>query len=421
MLENKQPSYDYYNLVIIAVLGFSSGLPLALTGATLQAWLAEKHVNIITIGMLGLVTQPYVYKFLWAPLLDRFALPFLGYRTGWILLMQLLLALMFFIVSFCDPIAAPLTLALLAFVIALLSATQDIAFDAYRTELLSENERGIGSVVYVYGYRIALIVSGGGALLLSYYVGWQVTYIAMAVIMALCCFATLMARDPRVVHNTSGGIKAVVVDPFMEFFNRNNAVLLLLLIVTYKLGEAFAMSLTTPFLIQVLHFTTKDIGIVVKTFGTIATLVGLTVGGSIINRLGLYYSLLCFGLLHTLTNCLYLWLLAVGHNYFVMALTIMVEQFSGGLGTAALMVLLMSICNTKFTATQFALFSALASLGRVYVAPISGFMVDAYGWELFYIFSVIICLPSLVILRILKPQILNEKELGRDDGLARSY
>jgi PAT family beta-lactamase induction signal transducer AmpG len=402
MFFNKNNTINYRNILIIAILGFSSGLPLSLTGAALQGWLAEENIDIITIGMLGLVSQPYIFKFIWAPLLDRFALPILGYRTGWIFITQLGLVFAILGLSFSDPNQALFNLALFALLISFLSATQDIAFDAYRTELLAEQERGIGSVVYVYGYRIAMIVSSGGSFLLSYYIGWQSTFIIIATLMALCSLVTLIAKEPIRVNVKPKSLYEVVIEPFYEFIARPKAIYLLLLIITYKLGEAFAMALTTPFLIQTLHFTTQDVGLISKTMGVIATLIGLSIGGVLINRLGLYYSLMWFGIFQALTNILYYWLAIVGHNYFVMAFTILSDQFSGGLATAALMVLLMTICNQKYTATQFALLSALSSLGRVYVVPISGYIVDSYGWENFFLFSVVMCLPGLICLRLLK-------------------
>lgn len=399
---NKNTVINYKNIIIIALLGFSSGLPLSLTGAALQAWLSEEKINIITIGMLGLVSQPYIFKFIWAPLLDRCTLPILGFRTGWIFITQLGLVFSIINLSFSDPTGSILNLALVALLISFLSATQDIAFDAYRTELLSEKERGIGSVAYVYGYRTGMIASSGGALLLSYYIGWHITFIIIAVIMGLCSLVTLIAPEPKRQDIKPKTLYEIVIEPFTEFIMRSKAIYLLLLIVTYKLGEAFSMALTTPFLIQALNFTTQDVGFISKTMGVVATLFGISVGGVLINRLGLYYSLFWFGILQAITNLMYYWLAVVGHNYFVMAFTILTDQFSGGLGTAALMVLLMTICNKKYTATQFALLSALASLGRVGVAPISGYLVAGYGWENFFLFSVVMSLPGLFFLRLLK-------------------
>lgn len=401
----QKPNISPFNLFIITVLGFSSGLPLALTGTTLQGWLAEENIDIITIGMFGLVTQPYVFKFLWAPVLDRFALPILGFRTGWIFATQLGLVISIICIAFCDPELSILTLASIALLIAFLSATQDIAFDAYRTELLSEDERGYGSVFYVYGYRIAMIVSGGGALLLSYYIGWRTTYLIMAVLIGLCSIITLIAIEPKRISKKAHTMYEVIVEPFQEFITRSKAIYLLLLLITYKLGEAFAMALTTPFLIQTLNFTTQDVGLISKTMGVIATLIGLSIGGGLINRLGLYHSLLWFGILQAITNFLYYWLAIIGHNYFAMAFTILFDQFSAGLATSAFMVLLMTICNQKYTATQFALFTVLSSLGRVYVLPVSGYFVANFGWEVFYLFSVVMCLPGLVLLYLLKDEV----------------
>ena len=392
------------NLLIVTILGFSSGLPLALTGTALQAWLAEANIDIVTIGLFGLVSQPYAFKFLWAPILDRFALPLLGYRTGWIFVTQIGLVLTVFALAFNNPQFSIQNMALLSLAIAFLSATQDIAFDAYRTELLSAEERGTGSVFYVYGYRAAMLVSGGGSLLLSYHVGWQSTYIFMAIILGLCSIVTLVAKEPERKHKAPSSLREVVIEPFMEFMTRQKAVILLLFIITYKLGEAFALALTTPFLIKYLGFTTQDVGLIFKTIGVFATLLGLSVGGVLLNRLGLYRGLLWFGILQAITNFLYYLLAVVGHNYIMMAVTILADQFSAGLCTAAFMVLLMTVCNQKYTATQFALLSSIASVARIYVAPASGYLVAMIGWELFFLFSVVMCAPGLLFLRLLKHQ-----------------
>lgn len=390
------------NLIIITLLGFSSGLPLALSGTALQAWLAEENVNIITIGLMSLVSQPYIFKFLWAPALDRFELPILGFRTGWIFVTQLCLAAAIFMMAFCDPKFSISNMACLALIIAFLSATQDIAYDAYRTELLTVEERGPGSVYYVYAYRAAMLVSGGGSMIMSAHIGWQMTFMIMAGLMILCSLVTLIANEPAREQKKPATLSEVVVEPFLEFLTRNKAVWLLLLILTYKIGEAFALALTTPFLIQGLGFTVSDVGWIFKTVGVFATLLGLSVGGFLLNKLGLYNSLFWFGILQAVTNLLYYFLAIVGHNYPMMAFTILSDQFSAGLCTAALMVLLMSVCNQKYTATQFALLTSLTSIGRIAVPPISGYMVASVGWEMFFLFSVVMCAPGLIFLRFLK-------------------
>ena len=419
LINRLKVTFSNKHYLIVFLLGFASGLPLLLTLGTLQAWYAESKVDIVTIGFLGLVSIPYTFKFLWAPVLDRFKFPifgkFLGLRRGWIFFSQLALAVFLIAMSLCDPINYPGILAFFAVIVAFMSATQDIAFDAYRTEILKEEERGLGSVIYVYGYRIALVFSGSVALIISYHFGWMVSYLLMAFIMGCCLIVTYYADEPDRLYTKYNeknnykkefDINKVVIDPFREFILRDKSVLLLLVLLTYKLGEAFSVSLQTPFFIQALGFTTEEIGYVSKTCTTIATLVGISIGGGIINSLGLYRSLFLFGVLQAVTNLLYIWMLIVGHNLWVMGVTVFFDQFAGGLGTAAFMVLIMILCNKKYTATQFALLSALAAVGRVYVSPISGYIVDWYGWYNLFYCSFVISLPCLLFLFLTKDNII---------------
>jgi len=419
IIDRLKITFSNKHYLIVFLLGFASGLPLLLTMGTLQAWYAEAKVDIVTIGFLGLISTPYTFKFLWAPILDRFRVPilgsYLGLRRGWIFFSQVALVLFLIAMSFCDPIDYPGMLAFFAVIVAFMSATQDISFDAYRTEILKEEERGVGSVIYVYGYRIALVLSGSVALIISYHFSWMVSYLLMAFVMACCLFVTYFADEPNRLDQDSNeqnnnkkefDVNKVVIEPFKEFILRDKSVLLLLVLLTYKLGEAFSVSLQTPFFIQALGFTTEEIGYVSKTCTTIATLVGISIGGGIINSLGLYRSLFLFGVLQAITNLLYIWMLIVGHNLWVMGATVFFDQFAGGLGTAAFMVLIMVLCNKKYTATQFALLSALASVGRVYVSPISGYIVDWYGWYNLFYFSFAISLPCLLFLFLTKNNII---------------
>jgi PAT family beta-lactamase induction signal transducer AmpG len=407
---------NYYNLVIITILGFSSGLPLGLTGTALQAWMADSGIDIVTIGMLGLVTQPYVYKFLWAPLLDRYNLVpksfkfiKLGFRTSWILSTQILLAITIIYISFLDPISSPRILAVVALLIAFLSATQDIAYDAYRTELLQEHERGLGAALTTYGYRAAMLLSGGGSLLLSSYLGWQKTYALMGCLVLIVAICTLFALEPKRESPKAKTLNEVLIEPLLEFITRPYALLVLGLLITYKISEAYALALNTAFLIKHLHFSAKDVGIYSKILGFIATLIGVGIGGGLLNKLGLYRSLLYFGIMQALTNLLYWWLSIVGRDYLVLGVTIFVDQIFSGMATAAFMVLLMTLCNQKYTATQFALLSALSAFARVYVSPSSGYLVEILGWEMYYIFTCLVALPSLIILRLLKKPIMNHQ------------
>ena len=384
----------------LLVLGFASGLPLALTSGTLQAWATVDGVSLQNIGFLTLAGTAYTLKFLWAPLVDRYAPPILGRRRGWVFICQLLLALCIALMGLYTPAANLGVLAVLAILVAFLSATQDIAFDAYSTDVLRNEERAAGAAVKVLGYRLAMIVSGGLALVLADTVlGWGNTYMLMGGFMALCAVATLIAPEPEVSVAAPRTLAQAVVEPLVEFFNRPGAWALLLLIVLYKLGDAFAGALSTTFLIRGAGFSSAEVGAVNKIFGLAATIVGALAGGALMTRLGLYRSLLWFGLLQAVSNFGY-WVLAVtpAHLYS-MGLVVAVENLCGGLGTAAFVALLMALCNRSFSATQFALLSALSAVGRTYLAgPLTPVLVAWMGWPGFFVVTVFIALPGIWLL-----------------------
>lgn len=388
-------------------LGFASGLPLALTGGTLQAWATVRNVSLQSIGFLTLVGTAYTLKFLWAPLIDRYAPPWLGRRRGWMLLMQLLLGLAIMGMGQLSPASALPQLALLAVVVAVLSATQDIAFDAYSTDVLRSEERGAGAAVKVLGYRIAMIVSGGLALVLAdSWLGWGHTYVLMGVLMLACMAATLWAPEPESPAAAPGNLGQALAEPFSEFFGRSGAVGLLLLIVLYKLGDAFAGALSTTFLIRAAGYTATQVGTVNKVLGLAATIAGALAGGSIMARWGLYRSLMAFGLLQAVSNLGY-WLISVSPNHlWLMAAGVGVENLCGGLGTAAFVGLLMALCNHEFSATQFALLSALSAVGRTYLAgPLTPTLVEHLGWPGFFLATVAISVPGLLLLRAYRARI----------------
>ncbi len=384
----------------LLVLGFASGLPLALTGGTLQAWATLDGVSLQNIGFLTLIGSAYTLKFLWAPLVDRYSFPFLGRRRSWILLTQLALAACIAAMGIYSPGDQLLPLAMLAVVVAFLSATQDIAFDAYSTDVLRSEERAAGAAVKVLGYRLAMIVSGGLALVLAdQWLGWHNTYFVMGGLMAVCALATVLAPEPEVVTAAPRSLAVAVVEPLAEFFRRRGAVTILLLIVLYKLGDAFAGALSTTFLLRGAGFTGTEVGAVNKVFGLAATIVGALAGGSIMARLGLYRSLMWFGVLQAVSNFGY-WLLAITPPHlYSMAAIIMLENLCGGLGTAAFVALLMALCRQEFSATQFALLSALSAVGRTYLAgPLTPPLVEALGWPGFFVVTVGIAIPGLVLL-----------------------
>ncbi|HEY8354535.1 MAG TPA: MFS transporter [Methylophilaceae bacterium] len=392
-------------VAVVCLLGFSSGLPLALTGGTLQAWMTVSGVDLATIGIFTLVGMPYTWKFLWAPFMDRFVPPFLGRRRGWIAILQMLLGLCIAAMGAMNPATMPWALAALALMVAFISASQDVVFDAYRADVLRPEERGIGAAVSVLGYRVAMLVSGALALILSDRIGWQNTYWLMAALMIAALGATLLGPEPEAKVTPPRTLAEAVVEPLREFFARQGAWLLLLLIVLYKLGDAFAGSLTTAFLIRGVEFTATEVGAINKGMGLAATLIGVVFGGVLMARLGLFRSLLVFGVLQAISNLTFMWLASIGKDYAVMVLAVGFENLAGGMGTAAFVALLMAMCDKRFTASQFALLSALAAVGRVYVGPASGFMVDAIGWVAFFGFTFLMALPGLLLLVLMRRSI----------------
>ena len=398
----------------LLVLGFASGLPLALTSGTLQAWATVEGVPLQEIGFLTLVGTAYTIKFLWAPFVDRFAPPVLGRRRGWMLVTQLLLALAIMAMGTLSPSSTLMALAVLAVLVAFLSATQDIAFDAYCTDVLRKDERGAGAAIRVMGYRLAMIASGGLALIMAdQWIGWGNTYMVMGGLMLLCALATLWAPEPEHIARPPRTLREAVNEPLREFFMRRGAMEVLLLIVLYKLGDAFAGALSTTFLIRGAGFTPTEVGTVNKVLGLAATIIGALAGGSLMARWGLYRSLMAFGLLQAVSNLAY-WLIAVSpKNLWLMATGVGIENLCGGLGTASFVGLLMALCHQRFSATQFALLSALSAVGRTYLAgPLTPPLVEYLGWPGFFLLTVAIALPGLVLLRKLRGTIETMEKQG---------
>ncbi len=394
--------YTSPRVLPLLILGFASGLPLALVSGTLQAWATVENVSLTEIGFLTLVGSAYTLKFLWAPLIDRYAPPFMGRRRGWILVTQLMLAASIAAMGFFSPGVNLTALALLAVWVAFLSATQDIAFDAYCTDVLQAQERAAGAAVKVMGYRLAMIVSGGLALILAdRWLGWSNTYFLMGFFMALCALVTLVSPDPQEQSRPPRSLSEAVVAPLADFFSRPGAWSVLALIVLYKLGDAFAGALSTTFLIRAAGFSLSEVGTINKVFGLAATVVGALMGGAIMARLGLYRALMIFGILQAVSNLGY-WLIAIetAPSMWLMGFVVGLENLCGGLGTAAFVALLMALCNRTYSATQFALLSALSAVGRTYLAgPLTPVLVESLGWPGFFICTVFIAVPGLLMLR----------------------
>jgi MFS transporter, PAT family, beta-lactamase induction signal transducer AmpG len=396
------------NLAVILLLGFSSGLPIALVGSTLQAWMTVEGVNLATIGLITLIGVPYTWKFLWAPTMDRFVPPFLGRRRGWLVVTQGAIIAGLAAMAFCSPRTEIVVLASLALFVAFMSASQDIAVDAYRTDVATAEQRGIVSALNVLGYRLAMITSGALALVLAAGsgwiggLGWQNTYLVMAGLMGIGVIAALWGREPQVAAPPPRTLQAAFVEPLREFFSRPGAWVMLALIVLYKLGDAFAVSLSTAFLIRGVGFSPDDVGYVNKGMGLGATIFGVLLGGGLMVRLGLYRSLMLFGILQAVSNLAYMWLALAGKSYPVLIVAVGVDNLAGGMGTAAFVALLMAMCDHRFTATQYALLSALSAVGRVYVGPAAGYMTDpaylALSWPVFFFVTFVVALPGLALL-----------------------
>lgn len=398
-------------LVMTLVLGFASGLPLALSTGTLQAWLTVEGVDLKTLGWLTLLGLPYTYKFAWAPLLDRYRLPMGSWgarRKGWLVILLLGMSLVLLGMSRQTPSADVHSLwgvASLAFALVLLSASFDIVFDAWRAESLTEAQRGLGAAWSVIGYRLAMLTSGGLALMLAdLYLGFGGVYLVMAVLCAALAVAAAFAPEPSQTPLPRSLVRAVV-DPFREFFSRKGALLILLTIVLYKLGDAFAGSLSTAFLIRGAGFSPAEVGAVNKGVGLVATLVGGLAGGLLMARIKLWEALLLFGILQAITNLGFWWLAAFPADLLGMTAVVLLENLAGGMGTAAFVALLMTLCDVRYTATQFALLSALASIGRVVVGPIAGITATDWGWPTFFLFSTAAALPGLVMLVLIRKRL----------------
>ncbi len=384
-------------MAVLLALGFSSGLPLALTGDTLQAWLKLSGMKVETIGLLGLVGLPYALKFVWAPVMDRFAIPLLGRRRGWLLVTQLLLMAGIGLLGMQSPEKSVTRVAILALVVAFLSASQDIVFDAYRTDLLDEDERGPGVAVTVTGYRAAMIVSAAGALMLARVLPWAKVYLLMAMAMGVGLIATLFAPEPKRKVAAPESLVAAVVDPLVQFLRASNGLLILGFVVLFKLPDVMAGAMSQVFLLDIGH-TAFEIGSIRQGLGLAVTIVGAVVGGGLTTRMGLRRSLWLFALLQTASNAGFLMLSFTGRNYPVMVSVIVVENFCAGLVTAGFTAFLMSRCDVRYSATQFALLSSLMALTRVLGGAPTGFIVHYLGWPWFFFTTIVAGAPGIVLL-----------------------
>ena len=394
--------YGEPRLVAILFMGFASGLPLALTGSTLAIWLKESGVTLTAIGLFALVGIAYNVKFLWAPVVDRIAIPYLtrrlGRRRSWALVIETALVVALLVMGACDPVLDPWRVAAAAAAVAFLSASQDIVIDAYRVELLAASEQGAGAAATQTGYRIGMIASGAGALYIAGAFGWFAAYATMAALVLVGMIAVLMTREPLPPARRRGDVlRSAIIDPFTDFAQRNWWLAILIFVVLYKLGDALAGVMSNPFYIT-LGFSKEEIAGIAKVFGAGASIAGLAMGGILVLRLGVLPALLAAGVLQMLANLMYVVQLWAGHATGMLALTIAVENVTGGMGSAAFVAYLSRLCSPAYTATQYALLSALAATARTVLASSGGWFAQRLGWEPFFVAATAACLPGLLLL-----------------------
>jgi MFS transporter, PAT family, beta-lactamase induction signal transducer AmpG len=384
-------------MLVALLMGFACGLPLLLTISVLQAWMKEEGVDLTVIGMMALVGLPYTLKFLWAPFLDRFTLPFLGRRRGWLLIFQVALILSISGLGLTDPANNPWMVAFAAFLVTFFSASQDIVVDAYRREDFPDEELGLASSLYINGYRVGMLLASGGGLIMADHMPFSSVYLIMAACMLPGLVTTLLAHEPKITHGTPSSMREAVFDPMVEYFSRQGAIWILAFILFYKIGDTMAGAMTTPFYLDI-GFSKTEIGTVVKLFGFWATIAGALIGGVLMLRLGINRSLWVFGFLQATSTACFAILARIGHSVAVLSGVIAFENLSSGMGTAAYAAFMASITNKKFTATQYALLTSLMGIPRVVASAPTGFFAKNLGWESFFIVCTLIAVPGMLLL-----------------------
>lgn len=384
-------------MAVSFAMGVSCGLPLLLTMGVLQAWMTEEKVDLTWVGMITLVQIPYSWKFLWAPVLDRFTPPLLGRRRGWLLIAQALLAVAIAALGFSDPVGRPVTMVASAMLVAFFSATQDLVVDAYRREDLPDAELGLGSSYYVYGYRVGMWAASGGGLILSDHMPFGRVYLIMAAGMLFGMAVTLLAPEPRVEAPPPRTLKEAMWRPLADVFAREGAGGILAFILLYKIGDTMAAAIATPFYLE-LGFSKSEIGAVVKLFGSWATIGGAVLGGVVMLRLGIHRSLWVFGILQAVSTAGFAALARAGANLTALAAVIGFESVTGGMGTSAFVAFMASLTDRRFTATQYALLTSIMGLPRVVASAPTGFAAKHLGWEVFFVVCTLAAVPGLMLL-----------------------
>ena len=384
-------------MLIMLLTGYSAGFPLLLIGSTLQAWMTNEGVDLTAIGLVSLLGLPYVLKFIWAPLLDRYQLPFLGRRRGWMILFQALIACCIFGLSLTNPKSDLMMVSFWSFLIAFFSASQDIVLDAYRREILPDEELGLGSSLYVNGYRLAMLVSGAFALYLADQMPWKMVYQWLAILMLPSLLFTFIAPKESRHIAIPANLKEAVVGPLVDFFKRPGAWIMLLFILMYKVGDSMASNMTTPFILDI-GYSKTDIATVAKSFGMAATILGGVLGGALMLKYNMKWSLTTFGILQAVSTLGFALLPKMEVGFVSLAQVIAFENLASGMGTAAYAAYMASLTNKQFTATQYALLTALMGVPRVILASPTGYMSKIMGWESFFVACTLFAIPGLLLL-----------------------
>ncbi len=370
--------------IIVFFLGFSSGVPLALVSSTLQAWFADTGMSVVATGCLSLLSFPYVYRFLWAPILDRFSLcSNFGKRRSWMLAMQVLLLLGFNLLAWCSPKTSPSLMICLSFIIACISATQDTVIDAHRTEYLHEAEFGLGASLAMSGYRIAMLITGGFALVIASVWGWAITYRIMGALMVFGILVTFWSPEPSRASHSQHTLLDIFRGPLKSLMRKPGFWLLCCFIISYKLAESFTTTtsgIVMPFLIQEMKFSLATIGYVNKIVGIAAIVLGGLFAGFVLMRSSLFRALFAFGILQALTNALFIKLALSEQSLLWFSIAVASDNFAAGMGSTALIALIMRFVDKNFTATQFSILVALAMLPRVLSGPIGAYLQVHFGW-----------------------------------------
>ena len=406
MANKKIVAKDIFNKksLICIFTGFTSGLPLFILISLLPAWLRSSGLDLKAIGLFALIQFPFTWKFLWAPLFDRFSFA-MGRRRGWLIIFQLLLLLTIALAGFINPVSQLTSVAIISIVIAFFSASQDVVIDAYRRELLLDHELGLGNAVHVNAYKIASLIPGSLSLVLADFFAWNFVFIVTALFMLPGIIMTLLVSEPKLKIASPKTLKEAVIEPLKEFKNRkglNSALIILLFIFLYKIGDSMATALATPFYLD-LGFSMTEIGLIAKNACLWPGIIGGLLGGIWMIKLGINKALWVFGFMQMFATLSFAWLASVGDNNIVLAITVGLEFFAAGLGTTAFVAYIAKTTNPSYTATQFALFTSLASVPRTLTNASTGYLVEFFGWQTFFIFCFIIAIPGMLLLYKIAP------------------